>query len=859
MNIKQFCFFIFLLCVSQSYSQVNNYSIGKPEYMNDTLKINEFKEIIVSATRIPQSILLSPLSIEVIHTKEAAKLGAFSVYDALENVKGVQIITPSLGFKVINTRGFSNTTNVRFAQLVDGIDNQAPHIGAPIANALGANDLDITRIEIIPGTASALYGMNAINGICNIHTKDPFDFPGLSIQQSTGVNYLDKTDQYTPQLFSQTNFRYAKILSKSIALKLNASYIGGTDWAADDRTDLSQDLNQSTGLLNDDNPAFDEVNSYGNESPNRRTLTLDGKSYVVSRTGYREVEIDNYDLKNLKGDIGIYFRFKKNQKLTLSYKGAQINTIYQRSNRFRLQDYVLQQGVIEYRTAFLELKSYLTHENSGNSYNLRSLAENMDRAFKSDNQWFSDYTSSFAAQISAGHSISEAHKLARIDSDAGRYLPGSDAFTSKKNELTQINDWNIGAALKIESMLIHNEGVLSWHKLLPFIEKIFKLELLSGLDYRSYIIVPDGNYFINPDESEKNLTYSKIGGFAQLSKSLFKNKLIVGGVFRIEKSDYFSPKINSQLSMVYSPGKSLHLRGSFQSGYRFPSIFEGFSNINSGGVKRIGGLPIMSNGIFENSYTKSSIQNFQSAVINDMNQLGLSKDEAIEKHKDILQKNPYTYLQPEHVNAFEIGIRSYLLNNKLYLDADAYLTIFDNFIAQIEANIPNTYLEDSIPYFLNSNSKQSKYRLWTNSKSKVYNLGGSFGLRYKLSDHLTIIGNLTYAKLYKIDDQDGLEDGFNTPALQVNSTFLAEKIWKELGASFSAKYQSNYNYVSFLVSGNVPSYYSLDAAVFYTFKMKQNVTTKLGATNFTNHAYRSILGGPTIRGFYYLAITLNIK
>lgn len=859
MNFKHFYFFIFPLCVFQSNGQIRNDSIGKLDFLKDTLKINEFKEIVVSATRIQQSILLSPLSIEVIQTNESRKLGAISIYDALENIKGIQIITPSLGFKVMNTRGFSNTTNVRFAQLVDGIDNQAPHIGAPIANALGANELDIARIEIIPGTASALYGMNAINGLCNIHTKDPFDFQGLSFQQSTGVNYLEKTDPFNPQLYTQTNFRYAKILSKSIAIKMNTAYIRATDWVANDKTDLAADLNQSTGLLNDDNPAIDEVNCYGNESPNRRTLTLDGKSYIVSRTGYSEVEIENYDLNNLKGDLGIYFRFKKDQKLILSYKGAQINTIYQRSNRFRLQNYVLQQGVIEYRTAFLELKSYLTHENSGNSYNIRSLAENMDRALKSDDQWFSDYTNSFSAQISAGYSVSEAHKLARINSDEGRYLPGSEAFANKKNELTQINDWNIGAALKIESMLTHNEGVLSWHKLLPFIEKKFKIELLSGLDYRSYIIIPDGNYFINPSDSGKNLTYSKIGGFTQLSKRFFQNKLIFGSVIRIEKSNYFSPKLNSQLSIVYSPNKSLYLRSSFQSGYRFPSIFEGFSNINSGGVKRIGGLPIMSNGIFENSYTKSSIQSFQSAVLNDMNQLGLSKEEAIEKHKGALQKNPYTYLQPEHVNAFEIGIRSYLLSKKLYLDADAYITIFDNFIAQIEANIPNIAIEDSIPYYLYSNSKQNKYRLWTNSKSKTYNFGSSIGLRFKLSNHLTLTGNFTYAKLYKIDDQDGLEDGFNTPMIQVNSTFLAEKIWKELGTSLSAKYQSNYNYVSFLVSGNVPSFYSLDAAVFYTFKRKQSVTTKLGATNLTNHAYRTILGGPTIRAFYYLAITLNVK
>src|SRR5574343_1872593 len=119
----------------------------------DTLKINEISEIIVTASRVPEALLRSPISIDLLKASEAKNLGSPSVFDALELVKGVQIITPSLAFKVLNTRGFSNTTNVRFAQLVDGIDNQAPHIGAPIANALGANELDIDKIEIIPRPA----------------------------------------------------------------------------------------------------------------------------------------------------------------------------------------------------------------------------------------------------------------------------------------------------------------------------------------------------------------------------------------------------------------------------------------------------------------------------------------------------------------------------------------------------------------------------------------------------------------------------------------------------------------------------------------------------------------------------------
>lgn len=77
------------------------------------------------------------------------------------------------------------------------------------------------------------------------------------------------------------------------------------------------------------------------------------------------------------------------------------------------------------------------------------------------------------------------------------------------------------------------------------------------------------------------------------------------------------------------------------------------SNVNSGGVKRVGGLRIMSDEIFKNSYTKASIDKFQAQVTSDINTLGLAQAAALDKNKAIVQKNPYTYLKPEFVRSFE--------------------------------------------------------------------------------------------------------------------------------------------------------------------------------------------------------------
>ena len=326
----------------------------------------------------------------------------------------------------------------------------------------------------------------------------------------------------------------------------------------------------------------------------------------------------------------------------------------------------------------------------------------------------------------------------------------------------------------------------------------------------------------------------------------------MGAALRIDKADYFEAKFTPQFTVVYSPKETLNFRTSYQNGYRFPSIFEGFSNVNSGGVKRVGGLRIMSDGIFENSYTKASIDKFQAQVNNDVNTLGITQVAAIEKNKNTIQKNPYTYLEPEFVKSLEVGFRGMALNKNLFIDADFYYNSYKNFIAQVEASIPNTNDPNLIPTALYSKSTQNRYRLWTNSKSKIYNYGGSLGFKYKLNQTFTALTNVTYTKLDRTDDKDGLEDGFNTPEFNVNGGLIAQNIWENLGASVNARYQNNFDYVSFLVSGNVPAYWTMDTQVNYNFK--KGISAKLGGTNILNKTYTSILGGPTIGGLYYLSL-----
>ena len=183
----------------------------------------------------------------------------------------------------------------------------------------------------------------------------------------------------------------------------------------------------------------------------------------------------------------------------------------------------------------------------------------------------------------------------------------------------------MGAALRVRSKMLHVEGQYNLtSQLLAPLKQKYDMDILIGVDHRTYIIVPDGNYFINPEEANENITYGKSGGFLQIVKG-FGSKVRVSGTLRADKNEYYDLKWNPRVTAVYSPSLFHHLRISFQNGFRFPSVFEAFSNVNSGGVKRVGGLPVMSSGIFENGWIRSSIDKFQAAILKDVNQNGLIK------------------------------------------------------------------------------------------------------------------------------------------------------------------------------------------------------------------------------------------
>jgi outer membrane receptor protein involved in Fe transport len=527
------------------------------------------KEVVVSASRVAESILKSPVAIEKLDIRAIRETPAPSFYDALENIKGVQMTTSSLTFKVPNTRGFNIPNNFRFMQLVDGVDMQAATLGVPLGNAIGPTELDIASVEITPGAASALYGMNAINGMANLITKSPFLYQGLSVYQKTGVNHVDGID-HSPSVLTESAVRYAKAFNNRWAFKINGSYMRGTDW----RSNTASDQNPNTlatanptfpELNGTTNPAADRWNKYGDENNNAVTITgvqYNGapRTFILRRTGYWERDAVNPVVDNLKFDAALHYRPSDNAELSYAYRIGKMDGVFQRGNKIQLDNVVVQNHKLELKGAHYTVRAYVSLENTGDSYNVKPLVDNLDLTHLSNSAWGTTFKSTLQSSLDAGSDLAAAMQAARVAADAGRVEPGTPAFNDLKNTIIKINNWDHknagiatatetgGAWLRQMSRLYHTDA--QW----DLSEKIKLFNLLIGADARVYEVIPDGNNFVDfkrpnaertqPDKDGKfgdNVYYKKFGGFAQVTKTFFDEKLKLFGSVRLDYNPEFDP------------------------------------------------------------------------------------------------------------------------------------------------------------------------------------------------------------------------------------------------------------------------------------------------------------------------------
>lgn len=844
-------------------------------------------EIVVSASRTPERLRESPVTIERFTAADVKKTASPTFYDGLENLKEVQMNTSSMSFKSINTRGFATVANTRFMQLVDGMDNSSPLLNFVLGNLIGVSDIDVASVELLPGASSALYGANAFNGILFMKSKNPFIDQGISVYAKYG-----QTNQKAAGANDYYDYgvRVAHKFNDYFAAKANFTFMKGTEWYATDYRDKSL-----VEGIDRTNPNYNGINVYGDEaSTNIKSVgqALAGLGLLpasavnllpnenVSRTGYNEVDLTDNVVKNAKVDFSLHFKpFKNDFEIIWQSKFGFGNSVYQGANRYYLNGFQMQQHKLELEGKNFFIRGYFTTEDGGNSYDMLFTGLNVNRAWKSDNTWFGEYAGAYVQSTLAGATPAQAHAIARNTADTGRLIPGTPEFQNAFNQVISNPDVLSGSKLVDNSKIYHSDANYNFRDLIKF------AEIQVGGSYRRYDLNSFGRIYTDTPQFG-GIKYDEYGAYTQVQKKFMEDRLKFTGSVRYDKSENFDGNFSPRVSLVYSAGEAKNhvFRGSFQTGFRNPTTQDQYIGFNVGnaillgsapdnltryvetlpvtsplGQALVGGTTTTINGenAYYNSYTKESVDAF--AALAGTDPISASA---------LLKRTDVDLVKPETVKAFELGYRGQF--EGFNIDINGYYNIYNDFIGNLTVvaplygtaqDAPNPLLgptdsgAQSVDAIATGNYRA--FQLYTNTDIEIKSLGFGIGVSKKLPRDFEISANYNYAQFDFDQAKDpSFEAGFNTPKHRVKGSISNDKLFKNFGFNVSARWSDEYLWESTFADGMIDAATVVDAQVSYGIPSLKSVL-KVGATNLGGKEYRQLLGPGLIGQQYFVSLTIN--
>jgi outer membrane receptor protein involved in Fe transport len=830
-------------------------------------KVFEGEEVVVTAEMVPKQELEMPETIYTVSTVDVQQLASFDVFDLVSTLREVDIATQSMTMQSVNTRGFNSSANKRFLQLTDGIDNRAPGFNFPVGNLMGLIDLDISSLELYPGPASAKYGSNAINGVLLMNSRSPFEDQGLTFEMKTGVVGLKLSGQtfFSAEGNGIYDFqtRYAKALNDKLAFKITSSYMTGTDWQAKNYANIGFGGPEET---HPDQPGYNGVNTYGDEGFVFQDLyTSGGFSYSgppVTRTGYKEDDLVDYDISTFRLSSTVEYRINDLNTAEIWGRYGSTNSLYTGDSRIRLKDFSMYQTGVKFNLNRLSLKGYTNWQDSGNSYDVNSLARNLIISAKSNEDWYRDfriaYTRGYPILGIAPGRFDDAREFA----DSGitllpgkdvspRFQPGTDEFNNEVSRITSSTDAESGAAFKDNSNMYYFESEYDFGEVLSLDN------LKAGANIKLYNLDSEGTIF--PDTANNEITNYEYGIYGLSKQVFFDEKLRSSAALRIDKNENFDPRISFQSSFNYTSNEKDYFNFSYQYGFRYPGVREQFINRDLGTSRVLGGLirNIESYDLQLNSFTQDAVNEFYDALgSNPSTQARLANLSILEE--GILREDQLTSFKPELVNTFEVGYRR-LLSESVYITLNYYVSFYENFIGITRLVKPRT--SPSTDLFaasgqINNDTENEKYFVYSNSEGQLLVQGASFDLEY-ISGGFSSSINGSYSKLLQ-DSDDPITPGFNTPPWKLNFEWGHREIAPNVGFKISFKYRTEYFWESSFLDGPIDAYGHFDIQM--NAKMPRlKSTLKFGITNLGIKKYYNTYGGPSIGNIIFATYSYTPK
>lgn len=864
------------------------------------------QEIVVAASRLPERILESPVTIERVSATAIRNTPGPNYYDALNNLKGVDVTTSSYTFKTISTRGFNGSGNLRLNQLVDGMDNSAPALNFSVGNVIGLTDLDVDNMELLSGASSALYGSGGMNGTLLISSKDPFKYQGFSAEVKEGIMHInDYRHKASP--FHDIAIRWGKKVSDKFAFKISAEYMKADDWRADDSTNLERNnvLSKIKSGTRATDPNYDGVNVYGDEA----SAGMEGfaqifqeqtRQGVLSATGgtFDIVQFTNSTLppQPSEQDITNYINTLNALDPTggLAAAGSNLipfnlglrNDIYGTQKASRTGYY--EKDLANYNAHNFKISGGLYYKINSSTeasltgnwglgttvytgadrYSLKNFNIGQYKLEINNPNWF---VRAYTTQENSGDSYATTLAALGINNTwkdnatwfaqyigtySGAIEQGADANTAHTaaraaadagRYMPGSSDFN--TTFKNSTTTSINEGGSQ------FADKSSLYQLSGQYNFSRFVKVIDvlagasyRLYHLNSNntifyEPDGPINISEYGAYLQLQKEIVKDVLKLTASGRYDKNENFKGRFTPRFTATITPAKEHVIRLSYQQAYRFPNNQDQWINLKTPGSYLIGCLPVF-NTLYKFDQYPVYTATSVDAFRNDPNH-----------NPALLEKATFAKAKPETMESYEIGYRG-VINNVFLIDAYYYFSRYKDFIArQAVARGDSAGNPSNNLAYLASPFTSDNYAFVVNTSTPVKANGWGISLQYRIGKTYAVTGNVYGDQLS--DVQEGLVTFFNTPKTRFNLGFSSSNAYKGVGFNVIYKWQDKVNWEGTFGSGTIPAFGTLDAQVSYNFT-KQKVLVKVGGTNITNHYYRNAFGNPYIGALFYASIGYNV-
>ncbi len=871
------------------------------------------QEVVVAATRTATRILESPVTVERLSNTALRAVAAPNYYEALGNLKGVDVHTASLTFRTISTRGFVSSGNTRLNQLIDGMDNQAPGLNFAVGSVAGPVDLDVDNVEILAGASSALYGSGGMNGTVLITTKSPFKFQGLSYNIKQGLMHADGR-QRSASPFYDWAFRYAKVYKEKFGIKVSAQLVRGADWEAEDYRNKRQIgiLSAVTDGNRITDPNFNGINTYGDET----SADMNAFSFFVqeqTRRGLLQASGGLFDVVNAANS---YFTmignpmYPTNAQIgafigNLGFLGAAGQTAVQnmmpfyiglRNNYFNRASVSRtgynEQDLVDYGTINVKLTggahykindkleaSFNTYFGYGTTvytgadrYSLRNLKMAQHKLELRHKNW---YVRGYTTQENAGESfnasalgafLNETHK------PSGTWFPQYIGTFSEGRRLNGpvASDFGLHQAARAAADAGRFiPGTPAFNNAARTIKSRPIRDPRGGALFldKSDLYAADGQFNIS-DMFRFSNTVEVIAGSSWKQWVMnSQGTIFADTIQRIRINEYgayvqLKKKLFNEALTITASGrydKQTNFKGNFTP--RVSAVLkvapENFVRLSYQTAYR---FPTNQNQYISlvtgSGALIGCLPSFQDYYQLNSTRPGYTAASVLAYRagnladSSRLVRATYREVRPETVKSYELGYKG-VIGKKMLVDAYVYSSLYQDFLVGVAvAQSRNGANAELYSPFSTNNVSYTQ-----NATEDVRSIGWGLSLQYQWVKNYILYGNVFSDELRDVDPT--VVTYFNAPRYRFNIGVRNDNVYKNFGFNVVYKWQDENYYEGTFVTGTLPSFGWLDAQVTYR-PANTKSTFRVGGTNIMNKYQRTGFGSPAVGGLYYVSYGYNL-